>query len=117
MDDKLIPAICEEKGKLGLLLGLGLPRFDRLRSRHDPDCSTVFYCFDLLYLDGYDLRNCPLIKRKALLKSILPKHNTGRIRFTDHVSSADGERLFVKLEPLHIEGNGDEEKKLSLFVR
>ena len=33
----------------------GLPRFDRLRSRRF-DVSIVFYAFDLLYLDGLDLR-------------------------------------------------------------
>src|SRR5688500_18101212 len=63
----------------------GLPRFDALRSRR-PKCSVVLYAFDLFYLDGYDLTACPLIKRKALLRRILPKHNTGRIRFTDHIT-------------------------------
>jgi bifunctional non-homologous end joining protein LigD len=43
------------------------------------------------------------VKRKALLKSILLKENTGRIRFTDHVSGS-GERLFEKLEALKLEG-------------
>ena len=45
----------------------------------------------------------PLVKRKALLKRILPKDNTGRIRFTDHITGS-GERLFEKLEALHLEG-------------
>jgi bifunctional non-homologous end joining protein LigD len=81
----------------------GMPRFDGLRSRRDPECSTVFYCFDLLYLDGFDLRNCPLIKRKALLKSVLPKDNTGRVRYTDHVSRS-GQQLFQFLEALNLEG-------------
>jgi bifunctional non-homologous end joining protein LigD len=39
----------------------------------------------------------------VLLKRILPKDNTGRVRFTDHVSG-NGERLFEKLEALQIEG-------------
>jgi bifunctional non-homologous end joining protein LigD len=81
----------------------GIPSFDGLRARRDRECSTVFYSFDLLYLDGFDLRNCPLIKRKALLKSVLPKDNTGRIRFTDHIIGT-GERFFEKLEALQIEG-------------
>jgi bifunctional non-homologous end joining protein LigD len=68
-----------------------------------PGCSVVLYAFDLLYLDGYDLTGCPLIKRKALLKRILPKDNTGRIRFTDHINHS-GERLFEKLEALQLEG-------------
>ena len=81
----------------------GLPRFDALRSRRRTHTSIVFYAFDLLYLDGFDLTNCPLIKRKELLRRILPKENTGRVRFTDHISG-DGEWLFAKLEALKLEG-------------
>ena len=80
----------------------GLPQFDALRSRRR-NCSVVLYAFDLLYLDGYDLTSCPLIKRKALLKRILPKNNTGRIRFTDHVIGK-GQALFEKVEGLQLEG-------------
>lgn len=80
----------------------GLPRFDGLRSRRTRS-AVVFYAFDLLYLDGYDLSRCPLIKRKELLKGILPKDNTGRVRYTDHISGS-GERLFKKIEALNLEG-------------
>jgi bifunctional non-homologous end joining protein LigD len=80
----------------------GLPQFDALRSRQRK-CSVVLYVFDLLHLDGYDLTACPLIKRKALLKQILPKNNTRRIRFTDHIIG-NGEGLFAKLEALNLEG-------------
>ena len=80
----------------------GLPRFDALRSRRT-GVAIVFYAFDLLYLDGLNLTACALVQRKALLKSILPKENTGRVRFTDHVTGS-GERLFEKLEALKLEG-------------
>ena len=63
----------------------------------------MLYAFDLLHLDGFDLTGCPLIKRKALLKKILPKDNTGRIRFTDHIIG-NGEELFQKVEALNLEG-------------
>lgn len=37
--------------------------------------EVYYYVFDILYLNGYDLRNQPLIKRKDLLKELLPlKH-------------------------------------------
>lgn len=81
----------------------GLPHFEGLRSRRLRTYSIVFYAFDLLYLDGFDLTGCPLVKRKALLKRILPKDNTGRIRFTDHITGS-GVRLFEKLEALQLEG-------------
>jgi bifunctional non-homologous end joining protein LigD len=44
-----------------------------------------------------------VIKRKALLKHILPKDNTGRIRFADHVVGK-GEALFQRVEALNLEG-------------
>jgi bifunctional non-homologous end joining protein LigD len=87
-------------GEIVALDEKGFPRFNGLRSK---STSVVFYAFDLLYLDGYDLTRCPLIKRKALLKKILPKDNTGRIRFTDHITGK-GEQLFKQIEALNLEG-------------
>lgn len=89
-------------GEIVALDEKGLPRFDGLRSRQK-NTAVVFYAFDLLYLDGFDVTRCPLIKRKELLKKILPKDNTGRIRYTDHISGS-GERLFKKIEVLNLEG-------------
>jgi bifunctional non-homologous end joining protein LigD len=81
----------------------GLPCFELLQRPNGRLCSIVLYAFDLLYLDGFDLTACPLLSRKAALRRILPKHNTGRVRFTDHVTGK-GERLFEKLEALNLEG-------------
>jgi bifunctional non-homologous end joining protein LigD len=80
----------------------GLPTFDGLRYRHRR-AAIAFYAFDLLYVDGHELSQCPLIARKAALKSILPKNNTGRIRYTEHIEKA-GERFFKELETLKLEG-------------
>ena len=41
---------------------------DLSEGRHD---RFVFYAFDLLYLDGYDLRATPLLERKQALASLL----------------------------------------------
>jgi len=47
----------------------GRPQFyDLLRRRG----ASVFYAFDLLWLDGKDVRSRPLIERKRLLRSIVP---------------------------------------------
>jgi bifunctional non-homologous end joining protein LigD len=43
----------------------------------------LYYVFDLLYFRGYDLMEMPLLKRKDLLKKILPA--SPKIRFSDHV--------------------------------
>ena len=46
-------------------------------------CSLVFFLFDLLFLDGEDLRSLPLIERKARLK-ILLADAPSCLQFTDH---------------------------------
>jgi bifunctional non-homologous end joining protein LigD len=43
----------------------------------------VFYVFDLLYLDGYDLRGLPLIARKALLEQLVGQRSSV-IRYSSH---------------------------------
>jgi bifunctional non-homologous end joining protein LigD len=43
----------------------------------------VFYAFDVMYLDGYDLRPAPLVERKAVLEGILAE--AGRpLRYSQH---------------------------------
>ena len=45
----------------------------------------IYYAFDLLYLDGYDLRPAPLTARKELLAQLLPPRKTdARLRSCDH---------------------------------
>jgi bifunctional non-homologous end joining protein LigD len=43
----------------------------------------AFYAFDLLHLDGADLRDTPLIERKNALQTLLAGQ-TGLLRFSDH---------------------------------
>ena len=54
----------------------GLARFDVLRRRRN-EVSAFLYAFDLLELDGTDLRREPIEVRKATLASILRKSRPG----------------------------------------
>jgi bifunctional non-homologous end joining protein LigD len=45
--------------------------------------NLLYYIFDLLFLQGYDLRSAPLIQRKSLLKLVLPE--LSHIRYNDHI--------------------------------
>jgi len=47
----------------------------------------VFYVFDLIYLDGYDLRSLPLIERKTLLEKLVPP-GEGVVRFSAHLDES-----------------------------
>jgi bifunctional non-homologous end joining protein LigD len=46
------------------------------------EVPATYYLFDLLYCDGYDLRQVPLIERKTFLKRLL--HDSEHVRFSDH---------------------------------
>ncbi len=46
------------------------------------DVPVLYYAFDLLYLDGYDLRRVPLEQRKATLAQVLIPG--GSLRYSDH---------------------------------
>jgi bifunctional non-homologous end joining protein LigD len=91
-------------GEIVALDKKGLPCFAGLRSgKAAIECAIVFYAFDLLYLNGDDLTQTPVIERKAILKRILPARYTGRVRYTEHIVG-DGERLFQELEKRKLEG-------------
>ncbi|HEX2674973.1 MAG TPA: DNA ligase D, partial [Polyangiaceae bacterium] len=65
----------------------------------------AYYAFDLLYLDGADLRPLPLIERKAKLKELLdrlPRSET-TLRYSEH-SRGGGARFFAEAAKLGLEG-------------
>ena len=60
----------------------GVASFDRIRYRRN-DGDVFLYAFDLIELNGDDLRRDPLEVRKATLASIVAKASPG-IRFNKH---------------------------------
>ncbi|HLY46875.1 MAG TPA: DNA ligase D [Stellaceae bacterium] len=46
--------------------------------------GLVFYAFDLLYQDGWDLTEALLEDRKAALAAIVTHHGEGLVRYSDH---------------------------------
>ncbi len=48
--------------------------------------NLVYYAFDLLHLDGHDLRAQPLSERKQALEGVLTDNN-GLIRLSEHLAS------------------------------
>jgi bifunctional non-homologous end joining protein LigD len=67
-------------------------RFDRF----------VYYAFDCLYLDGYDLRRAPLIRRKELLSHLIGTGG-GAIRYSAHFEE-DGKLVLQRACALGLEG-------------
>ncbi len=65
------------------------------------DVAILFYAFDLLYLDGYDLRKLPLEARKKKLASVLVTGNS--LRYSDHYEK-HGKTLFEMARAKGLEG-------------
>ena len=97
-------------GEIAVLDERGRSHFEKLQERmhvRNPspklvsDFPVVFFAFDLLYCDGYDIRESPLLERKELLQKIL--HPTPQIRLSDH-QLEKGKELLVLAKENGLEG-------------
>jgi hypothetical protein len=68
----------------------GVPSFDLVRHHRHND-RVFLYAFDLIELNGDDMRRDPLEVRKATLASIVAKATPG-IRFNEHIEGDGPER-------------------------
>lgn len=63
--------VVDQKGKAG---------FGALQNWHsDQDGELLYYVFDILWYDGYDLTVLPLTQRKAILAQLIPEDSAIRI--------------------------------------
>ena len=90
----------------------GLPSFSRLQqrgrlqrksaiARAALDLPAAFYAFDLLAFGGLDLRDLPLLARKAVLREVLP--TVSPVRYSDHVAT-QGEAMYEQVTAMRLEG-------------
>ena len=90
----------------------GLPSFSRLQqrgrlqrksaiARAALDLPAAFYTFDLLAFGGLDLRDLPLLARKAILREALP--TVGPIRYSDHIET-EGQAMYEQVTGMRLEG-------------
>ena len=87
-------------GEIVVLNDDGVSDFNALQNYRAGD-ALYFYVFDLLYLNGKDYRDKPLLERKAALKKVLPK--LPGIRYCDHIAGA-GIKAFEGAKQLGLEG-------------
>ena len=97
-------------GEIVALDARGHSDFERLQERMHVRAPSenlvtrtpvVYYAFDLLYYDGYDLREVPLLERKQLLQRLL--HTSHRFRYSDHQLER-GQELFELARENGLEG-------------
>lgn len=86
-----IPALLD--GEIVVLDEDGQASFQMLQNYpRDQKGSLIYYVFDLLYVEGIDLRNTSLIQRKKILKKLITK--IPNVRFCEHVKEKG--KLFFK---------------------
>jgi bifunctional non-homologous end joining protein LigD len=79
----------------------GITSFSRLQRRAREQVSVFLYVFDLLRLEGRDVRDLPLRERKALLRDSLKFG--GRVRYSRH-RNEHGTKLFREACSQGLEG-------------
>src|SRR5947207_7727969 len=87
-------------GEIVALDAQGRGDFERLQERMHvrapsehlvAQMPVAYFAFDLLYCDGYDLREAPLLERKQLVRRLL--YTSERFRYADH-QLEHGKELF-----------------------
>jgi bifunctional non-homologous end joining protein LigD len=94
-------------GEIVALNKRGIPDFSALQAalaeeRTDP---LIFFAFDLLFLEGEDLRSLPLIERKRRLESLFTAHlkKPRELRYVEHFVADGGDVLRTACE-MSLEG-------------
>lgn len=71
-------------GEIVVLDDEGKPSFQMVQNYQRTQKGTlIYYVFDLLYLEGYDIRHLPLVERKELLKKLVA--DIPQVRFCEHI--------------------------------
>ena len=99
-------------GEVVVLDDKGVPSFSRLQKRGTlsfemeirraaVELPATFYTFDLIAFEDFDVRPLPLIRRKELLKDVVPA--LGAVRYLDHIER-EGEAFLKQVTAMGLEG-------------
>jgi bifunctional non-homologous end joining protein LigD len=91
-------------GEVCLLDERGVPNSDGMRHRalRKRGELVTYFAFDLLFMNGRDLRELSLLERKARLKRLLPREHS-RLRYVDYIE-AQGEAMYRHAVKVGLEG-------------
>jgi bifunctional non-homologous end joining protein LigD len=65
--------------------------------------ALTYFAFDLLHLDGHNLRNLPLERRKTILEGLIEEHGENPLRYSSHIR-AHGGAMFRRACEMGAEG-------------
>jgi bifunctional non-homologous end joining protein LigD len=89
-------------GEIVVLDEHGRAQFGLLQNYgRSPNGVLAYFAFDLLYLDGHDLRGLPLLRRKELLAPII--RDLPYVRLSEHIRQ-HGTAFFAAAERQRVEG-------------
>jgi bifunctional non-homologous end joining protein LigD len=77
----------------------GRPDFETLQKPNEGS-HLVYYVFDVVWINGYSVKELPLQDRRSILEAILPRG--GVIRYSEHFDN--GAQLFLRMQQLGMEG-------------
>jgi bifunctional non-homologous end joining protein LigD len=84
----------------------GLPDFNALQNAFDKrqgDRAMTYFVFDLLYVDGRDLRRLDQRTRRAALEALIARHEQGHVRLSQ-AFEADGASVLQSACKMGLEG-------------
>ena len=87
-------------GEIVVLDEKGRSNFYDLMARRD---EPRYYAFDLLWLNGRDLRAQPLLERKRKLRRLIPLSDS-HLLYVEHLEEGDGRRFFELVCEQDLEG-------------
>jgi bifunctional non-homologous end joining protein LigD len=87
-------------GEIVALDSSGVSQFKELLYRRG---RAVFFAFDLVWLDGVDLRQTPLVERKKKLKKLIERSDCTEILYAQHIER-NGKLLFEEVVERNLEG-------------
>jgi bifunctional non-homologous end joining protein LigD len=94
---------CLIDGEVVVCNEAGLAVFDQLRHGPHRNPAALLYAFDLLELDGQDLRREPIEMRKATLAGLIHRKRVPGLAYTEHLQE-DGPTIFNHACRLGCEG-------------
>ena len=96
-DVKVSSAVLD--GEIVALDGTGKPAFYDLMKRQ---CQAVYYAFDILWMNGRDLRELSVLRRKQILRSVIPRKSAcvGYVTYVDRQAM----KLFEMIKKTDLKG-------------
>ena len=89
-------------GEIVVLNEEGVPDFNSIQQwEKRQQGQLVFYAFDLLWFEGFDITQEPLYLRREILRQLMPE--SGMIRFSDHIDDI-GKEFFEVAKRNNLEG-------------